>query len=76
MVFALKELTEKLGEINYRLTTRGVCKPICEEGRTNSCGCREEQGKFLEGMIMKWKLNEFKFSWHLVGLHLISEKLR
>lgn len=24
---------------------------------------------------MKWKLNELKFSWHLVALHLISEEL-
>lgn len=23
---------------------------------------------------MKWKLNELKFSWHLVALHLISEE--
>lgn len=35
-----------------------------------------EQGKFLEEMIMKQKLNELKFSWLLVGLHLITEELR
>lgn len=33
-----------------------------------------EQGKFLEEVIMKRRPNELKFSWHLVGVHLISEE--
>lgn len=48
MVFALKELTEKLRGINYRQTTPGVCKPFCEEGRTVAVDAEREQGKFLE----------------------------
>lgn len=49
MVFALKEITEKLKGINYRQTTPGGCKPVGEEGSTSSCGCREGAGKFPGG---------------------------